>query len=189
VPEPRGVPAFDPLRVRMQRDRLRRAVLRRRRVMAAGLAVTAAALAATGAGDATGAADPSSAGAQAGARPGAGDSGSARSPGRHPAGPPAARIVSAPVRIADAATVGLLRPGDLVDVIATPVSPADGVTVGSRPPHARIVATGVRVEEIPDPDGDGSIEGGALLVLSVPRAVAADLASAGAVSQLTVALC
>ncbi|MCF3962085.1 hypothetical protein L1885_10465, partial [Streptomyces fuscigenes] len=53
VPEPRGVPAFDPLRPHAQRDRLRRAVLRRRRVMAAGLAVTAAALAAASARGAT----------------------------------------------------------------------------------------------------------------------------------------
>ncbi|MGQ4515082.1 RcpC/CpaB family pilus assembly protein [Streptomyces sp. DW26H14] len=157
--------------------------------MAAGLAVTAAALAATGAG-ATGTARPLPPGPHAGPRPGAGGrSGPAEAPGTSPPEPPGGRIVSAPVRIADAATVALLHPGDLVDVIATPVSPTGDTGSGRREPTARIVATSARVERIPDAGADGAIEGGALLVLSVPRAVAAELASAGAVSQLAVTLC
>ncbi|WP_329457374.1 RcpC/CpaB family pilus assembly protein [Streptomyces sp. NBC_01497] len=188
MPEPRGVPAFDPVRVRGQRDRLRRAVLRRRRVMAAGLAVTAAAFAATGAGGATGSADPLPTGPEASPRPSATES-PRRATGAPPTDRAAGRTVAAPVRVADAATVGLLQPGDRIDVIATPVPPASAVDGARREQKARIVATGARVVEIPDTDTDASIEGGALLVLSVTRAVAADLASAAAVSQLTVTLC
>ncbi|XIE78885.1 hypothetical protein AB6O49_14025 [Streptomyces sp. SBR177] len=55
VPPPCGLPAFDPLRVRGARLRLRRALRRRRRAPAAVLAMTAATLAAAGA---AGADDP-----------------------------------------------------------------------------------------------------------------------------------
>lgn len=123
-PRPAGVgaaalwgAAFAPLRVRGGGGRrLRRAVWRQRRAMAAGLALTAAALAATGltGGDGGG-----------GAADGAG--GSAPEGERRPV-----QLVSAPVRIADAATVRLLRPGDRVDVIAGEGSGAD----------ARVVAKG-----------------------------------------------
>jgi hypothetical protein len=102
-------------------------------------------------------------------------------------------MASAPVRIADAATVRLLRRGDLVDVIATPTSQLGGA---EHDPGARVVAAGARVTEIPDPaDGSGPkgrqtpTEAGALVVLSVPRATAAALAGAGAVSPLAVTLC
>lgn len=85
--------------------------------------------------------------------------------------------VTAPVRIADAATVRLLRPGDRVDVVA-----ADN---GG---DARVVATGARVTEVPEAASEVA-EGGALVVLSVPRATAARLAGAGATSRLAVTLC
>ncbi|WP_160159739.1 RcpC/CpaB family pilus assembly protein [Streptomyces sp. WAC05374] len=166
VPETCGVPQFAPLRVRGGRHRLRRAVRRRRRAMAAGLAMTAAALAASASGSrGPGEAQPP--------RP-------AAAPEREPR---AAELVSAPVRIADGATVRLLRPGDLVDVIASPGSPsADGDD------EARVVARGARVEKVPQ-SGDEPADGGALVVLSVPRATATALAGAGTTSRLAVTLC
>ncbi|MEW1722534.1 hypothetical protein, partial [Streptomyces sp. NPDC093109] len=102
------------------------------------------------------------------------------------AGPPPARrrahrppgMVSAPVRIADAATVRLLRRGDRVDVIAG----AEGES------EARVVAEGARVSEIPRVR-EGLTDGGALIVLSVPRATAVALAGASATSRLAVTLC
>lgn len=162
------MPVFTPLRVRgghhWQRTRLRRVLRRRRRALAAGLAVTAAALAAWG----------------------------PRAPvGAEPRGVPVPRprhasppvdMVSAPVRIADAETVRLLEPGDCVDVIAAANSPVD------TGPDARVVATGARVAEVPRAR-EGFPEGGALIVLSVPRPVAATLAGAGTTSRLAVTLC
>ncbi|MDX2728720.1 MULTISPECIES: hypothetical protein [unclassified Streptomyces] len=168
APPPCGVPAFAPLRVRGGGGRrLRRAVWRQRRAMAAGLALTAAALATTGltGGDGGhGAADPAGGPAPEGERR-------------------QVQLVSAPVRIADPATVRLLRPGDRVDVIAGGGSGAD----------ARVVAKGARVAAVPRTAGDGFIEGpaegGALVVLSVPRSTAASLAGAGISARLAVTLC
>jgi Flp pilus assembly protein CpaB len=86
------------------------------------------------------------------------------------------------VRIADAATVRLLRPGDRVDVIAAAEQTA---AAGG---GARVVARGALVTELPEP-GDGVAESGALVVLSVPRATAARLVGAGATARLAVTLC
>jgi hypothetical protein len=149
--------------------------------MAAGLAVTAAALAASGAGGAARTAGGvfdagSGAEATAGAVP------VAPVPRRQPP-----RMVSAPVRIADAATVRLLRRGDRVDVIAAPASPAPMGGAGKEQ-EARIVASGARVTGIPGEAG-AAPDGGALIVLSVPRATAAELAGASATSQLAVTVC
>ncbi|WTO77468.1 hypothetical protein OG729_22785 [Streptomyces sp. NBC_00210] len=163
APEPLGVPPFTPVRVRGGAHRLRRAMRRRRRALAAGLAMTAAALAASGARGADGAEAGAPTAVQRERRP-------------------AAEMVSAPVRIADAATVRLLRPGDRVDVIAAADSPAGEAS------KARVVASGARVTQVPmarEPVGDG----GALVVLSVPRAIAAALAGAGATSRLAVTVC
>ncbi|MEV6574358.1 hypothetical protein [Streptomyces sp. NPDC051577] len=141
-------------------DRLRRALRRRRRAGAAGLAVVAALLAVGGT-----EARASRGGAPPEAKP-----------------PPAVvRMVSAPVRIADAATVRLLRPGDRVDVVAA-----------ERAGPPRVVAEAARVARVPDPEpaqgvGDGA--GGALVVLSVPRETARALVGAGSVSRLAVTLC
>ncbi|MEU1122785.1 RcpC/CpaB family pilus assembly protein [Streptomyces sp. NPDC005899] len=110
------------------------------------------------------------------------------------------RLVSAPVRIADAAAVGLLRPGDRVDVLAA----YEGE------PKARLVARDVRITRIPrgqdgsgaddsGPDGSGPARAdapyggadagsGALVVLAVPRATAAALAGAGVSGTLVVAV-
>ncbi|MEU8706010.1 hypothetical protein [Streptomyces sp. NPDC048565] len=120
-PAPCGVPPFGPLRVRGGGGRRLRRVLRgQRRALAAGFALASAVLAASGA---------------------VGERGAAAVAGSAPPGPdrPAVQLVSAPVRIADAATVGLLRPGDRVDVIAA----GDGGT------EAEVVARDVRVAEVP----------------------------------------
>ncbi|MEU4652674.1 hypothetical protein AB0G32_01775 [Streptomyces sp. NPDC023723] len=168
------VPHFAPVRVRGGRHQLRRLLRHRRRAVAAGLAVTAAALVA------------------AGPHPGADADRDDRRARGHPVSGRAPqravpRLVSAPVRIADAATVRLLRPGDRVDVVA-------GGTAGG----ATVVARGARVTEVPqsvpaalDSDGTdgGGGAGGALVVLSVPRDTAARLVGAGAGSRLAVTLC
>jgi Flp pilus assembly protein CpaB len=87
--------------------------------------------------------------------------------------------VTAPVRIADAATVRLLRPGDRVDVIAAEETVSGG--------DARVVARGARVTKVPEPL-EGASGTGALVVLSVPRATAARLAGASATARLAVTL-
>jgi hypothetical protein len=188
-----AVPRFGPVRVaRDGRYRLRRSVRRRRRSMAAGLALTAAALAA---------AAPSG---QGSARPA--PSPATTAGGRYEPSRPA--TVSAPVRIADAAAVRLLHPGDRVDVLATP-APDAARRRGTGDP-ARVIARGVRVAAVPglrddgppgargypetgEPDsgafGGGPAGGGALVVLTVPRAAAAALTGAGATSRLAVTLC
>ncbi|MFF2846746.1 RcpC/CpaB family pilus assembly protein [Streptomyces sp. NPDC058001] len=159
----------------------------RRRVMAAVLAVTAVALITTGAREAPGP------GREAGAR----ETTHAQARGQTAAAlegdPRAPELVSAPVRITDAATVRLLRPGDRIDVVAA--GGADGAATGDG--AARVVASGVRVVEVPEPPegtgvagtGDIATEGGALVVLAVPRATATRLAGAGATSRLVVTLC
>ncbi|MFE2559808.1 hypothetical protein ACFXGT_28035 [Streptomyces sp. NPDC059352] len=162
------VPAFEPVRSGGARRgplrALRRALGRGRRTPAVLVALTVAALAATSAGSGSGAAPP----------------GPTVTPRARP--PAAVRMVSAPVRIADAETVRLLRPGDRVDVIAAPNSPMGGAG------QAHVVATGARVAEVPR-SGETRSDGGALVVLSVPRSTAAALAGAGVTSQLAVTLC
>ncbi|MFD6292734.1 hypothetical protein [Streptomyces sp. NPDC060205] len=162
VPGTCQVPHFAPVRVRGGRYQLRRLVRCRRRALAAGLALTAAALVAAG---------PQEVGAR----------------GAGPARPVvdsvrerrAVEMVTAPVRIADGATVRLLRAGDRVDVVA-----AGQTTAGD----ARVVARGARVTKVPEAL-EGVSEGGALVVLSVPRRTAARLAGAGVTSRLAVTLC
>jgi hypothetical protein len=154
------VPHFAPVRVRGGRYALQRLVRQRRRAVAAGLAVTAAALVAAGPRDTDGARG-------------------------HPVADPvrrhrAAQTVSAAVRIADGATVALLRPGDRVDVVAAPQTAAGG--------DARVVARGARVTKVPEPL-DEAAGSGALVVLAVPRPTAARLAGAGATARLAVIVC
>ncbi|MEU0300163.1 RcpC/CpaB family pilus assembly protein [Streptomyces sp. NPDC006175] len=170
-PAPCGVPSFGPLRVRGGGGRRLRRVLRgQRRALAAGFALASAVLAASGL---------------------SGERGAAAAGGDGPPGPDRrpVRLVSAPVRIADAATVRLLRPGDRVDVIAA----SDGE------PRARVVARDVRVAEVPRgagdveapfpaADGGTGVGHGALVVLSVERDTAAALAGAGASGRLAVAV-
>ncbi|WP_406059122.1 hypothetical protein [Streptomyces sp. NBC_01077] len=170
VPAACVVPPFEPLRVRGTRHRLRRALRRGRWAPAALLALVAAALAVASGGPPAG--TPA-------ARP-PGDQIASTAARARPS--VAVRLVSAPVRIADAATVRLLRPGDRVDVIAAPNSPLGGEG------EARVVATGARVAEVPHP-GETRSDGGALVVLSVPRSTATALAGAGVTSQLAVTVC
>ncbi|MGW7079529.1 hypothetical protein [Streptomyces sp. NPDC054866] len=167
-PPPCPVPHFSPVLVRGGRHRLRRLLRHRRRAMAAGLAVTAAALVAAGPRDAER------------VRP-QGHPAATASPSRESERERrAAAHVTAPVRIADAETVRLLHRGDRVDVVAS-----DGSA-------SRVVAAGARVTEVPEPQEDvaeSAAEVGALVVLSVPRATAARLAGAGAGMRLAVTLC
>ncbi|MEU3659390.1 RcpC/CpaB family pilus assembly protein [Streptomyces sp. NPDC032940] len=169
------MPHFPPVRVRGGRHRLHRLVRHRRRAVAAGLAVTAAALVAAGPSPGTGAQD----GGRARGHP-VSDGARER---------PAARRVAAPVRIADAATVRLLTPGDRVDVVASEEGAGGGVSV---------IARAARVVQVPEPDagarGDavpeaGVSEAGALVVLSVPPATAHRLVGASARARLAVTLC
>ncbi|MFF5013566.1 hypothetical protein [Streptomyces sp. NPDC001165] len=160
------VPPFAPVRVRGGRYQLQRLVRHRRRALAAGLAVTAAALVAAGPRTTS---EPHRAERVRG----------------HPVTEPARRhgavdMVTAPVRISDAATVRLLRPGDRVDVIAAEDPSAGG--------GARVLARGVRVTRVPEPL-EGASESGALVVLSVPRTTAARLVGASATARLAVTLC
>ncbi|MGV9878938.1 RcpC/CpaB family pilus assembly protein [Streptomyces sp. NPDC003006] len=157
------VPHFSPVRVRGGHPRLRRLLRHRRRALAVGLAMTAAALAAS-------APPPPDTGRPRGSAAAADPS----------AQPPPSEAVTAPVRIADAAAVGLLRPGDRVDVIAAEGPPGSGA-------KPRVVAAGARVSEVPE-QVEGSAESGALVVLSVPRDTAARLAGAGASARLAVTL-
>ncbi|WP_330282588.1 hypothetical protein [Streptomyces sp. NBC_00588] len=161
APAPCEIPHFAPVRVRGGRFRLQRLVRHRRRAVAAALAVTAAALVAAG---------PRDAGPAARGHPAADPA-----PGHR-----AVRMVAAPVRISDAETVRLLRPGDRVDVVAAQETAAGG--------DARVVARGVRVTKVPEPleDASGS---GALVVLSVPRSTAAHLAAASNTARLAVIVC
>lgn len=170
VPAPCEVPHFAPVRVRGGRYQLRRLVRHRRRALAVGLAVTAAAIVAAGPRRAAG--PPPDVG-QVRGHP------VAAAPVR---GRPAVEMVTAPVRIADAATVRLLRPGDRVDVIAAEESPTGT--------DARVVARRARVTQVPRASTaqDSVAEGGALVVLSVPRATASRLAGAGVTARLAVTL-
>ncbi|MCI0384522.1 RcpC/CpaB family pilus assembly protein [Streptomyces sp. CNQ085] len=119
------------------------------------------------------------------ARPAAGEAPAAPAPPPSADGRDGGTTVDAPVRIPDAEAVRLLRPGDRVDVLATP----DGGPAG----RARTIARNVRVTAVPEPAsgpeaGPGGREG-ALVVLSVSRPAAARLAGAAAHSLLAVTLC
>ncbi|MFE2604203.1 hypothetical protein ACFXDI_12800 [Streptomyces mirabilis] len=176
APPIREVPQFAPVHVRGGRYGLRRLTRHKRRAVAAGLAVTAAALVAAGPGDAGRArGHPTAAPPSTSASTPMSSSSPSPSATASVRGRDAVETVAAPVRIADAATVRLLRPGDRVDVIA-----ADGGSEG------RVVAAGARVAEVPD---FAATESGALVVLSVPRATAARLAGAGTTARLAVTLC
>ncbi|MFF0852314.1 hypothetical protein ACFYVM_14835 [Streptomyces sp. NPDC003280] len=166
APATREVPPFVPVRVRGGRYGVERLVRRRGRALAAGLVVTAAALVAAG---------PRTAG-----EPHRADRARGHPVTRSVPAPRASDPVTAPVRIADAATVRLLRPGDRVDVIAAGDASAGGA--------ARVLVRGARVTEVPEPLVEAA-ENGALVVLSVPRSTAARLVGASATARLAVTLC
>lgn len=155
-----AVPDFGVIRVGRYRVRHRlRAALRRRRLLLLATAVLCAALSAL-------------------AWPGRHSPKAAGQPGVHARARPApsAHRVLVPVRIADPASVRLLRPGDRVDVLA-----ADD-TGGP----ARVVAHRARVRKIPDVGERG--RDGALVVLRVPHTAAARLAGAATHTSLSVTL-
>ncbi|MET7653302.1 RcpC/CpaB family pilus assembly protein [Streptomyces sp. NPDC005486] len=182
------VPSFAPVRVRGGRYRLGRLVRSRRRALALGLAVTAIALVAAGPGDgAPGRGQPGEGASRADARRGAHARAQASASARQH-GFRAVEKVTAPVRIADAATVRLLRPGDRVDVIAAEQTATGGV--GGTGVDARVVAHGALVTKVPEPLDStvGAADDGALVVLSVPRSTAARLAGASATARLAVTL-
>jgi Flp pilus assembly protein CpaB len=85
-----------------------------------------------------------------------------------------------PVRVAEAAAAALVRPGDRIDVLGTPVDTA-GVASGAT--DAVEVATGVRVLAVLR--GDEVADGVVLLVAAAPAA-ARRLAGAAARHRLTV---
>lgn len=91
-------------------------------------------------------------------------------------------LVAAPVRVADAATVRLLRPGDVVDVLAA------GGTEAVEP--ARLVAAAVRVVTVPREAGDAfeAGSGGGLVLLATSSSTAARLAGAAVTERLSVVL-
>lgn len=153
------MPQFAPLRVRDGRFRLRRTAWNRRRAAAAGLAMTAAALAASGLREAGSGAGPEARRVVDPVAVRAAPPGSAATPvgAPRPGRRASPDVVAVPVRIADGATVRLLRPGDRVDVIAVPFAPA-GTAADDGGPAARVVATGVRVRAVP---GAGQRPGGA----------------------------
>ncbi|MEU5839490.1 hypothetical protein ABZ820_38350 [Streptomyces diacarni] len=172
------MPDFPPVRAGRGR-RPSRGALGRRRVFSAALAVSAAGLAAVAGGSTPADGTDGGQGSGKGDRPGiARRSGTEKSVTERGA---AASPVSAPVRIADPATVRLLSPGDRVDVLAS----------GSKGDAARIVATGARVAQVPKTgdtvSGDGAE--GSLIVVVVPRRTAAALAGAAAESRMAVTLC
>jgi Flp pilus assembly protein CpaB len=95
--------------------------------------------------------------------------------------------VAAPVRIADAAAVHLVQPGDIVDVLAAGAG-ADGTATAM----ARPVAEAVPVVTIPSTDGSalrGSTdEQGALVVVVTSPDTAARLAAAAVTDRLSLVI-
>lgn len=185
-PSTNSVPHFPPILPGRGRRRLRRA-LRSRRALGVVLALSAVLLfALTLDGGA-----PARTEQAARAAPTAPDPPPDATPDPAPApAPERARgpSVTTAVRISDPATVQLLSPGDRVDVLATPAFPAHTDAADATPRPARRIAHRVRVAQIPDASGGGQDEAtqGALVVLAVSPATAADLAGAAVDSHLAV---
>ncbi|MFI8852601.1 hypothetical protein [Streptomyces sp. 891-h] len=175
-----AVPDFPPVRAGGGRRRLRRGAPGRRRVLSVALAVCAAGLAVAAPDSGATAGGDAASGGGGGRTSGAASGGRGVERSVTQEGAPTAPV-SAPVRIADPATVRLLSPGDRIDVLAST----------SKTASARVVAAGVRVAHVPKyrdtVSGDGAE--GALIVVVVPRRTAAALAGAAAKSRLAVTLC
>ena len=88
-------------------------------------------------------------------------------------------LLAVPVRIADPGAVSIARPGELVDLIAAPVNGQ-----GAAGP----IATGVPVLAVPPHTEGGLHADGALLVVAVTAAQAADLAEAAVTARISVAV-
>ena len=92
-----------------------------------------------------------------------------------------AGLVAAPVRLADLAVAVLVRPGDRVDVLATPPG-ADSADVVAG--HALVLATPVRA----GPAADTARGESGVLLVAVDPPTAARLAAASTTSTVTVSL-
>jgi Flp pilus assembly protein CpaB len=93
-------------------------------------------------------------------------------------------LVATPVRVADAESVRLVRPGDVVDVLAAGADPVSA---------ARLVAAAAPVLTVPRPPGDdvfGASFGGegGLVVLATTSETAARLAGAAVTERLSLVL-
>ncbi|MGH8824135.1 MAG: Flp pilus assembly protein CpaB [Jiangellaceae bacterium] len=88
-------------------------------------------------------------------------------------------LVATPVRVADPGVVGLIRPGDRVDLLAAPASGGGEATV---------VAGRVPVLAVPVRPDQGVLAEGALVVVAATVGQAAALAQAAVSSRLSVAL-
>lgn len=90
--------------------------------------------------------------------------------------------VAVPVRLADDGVTALLRPGDVVDVVASDEDPAN------RTASARVVAAGVHVLVVPSTASATSLgppaSSGPLVVVAATPASALDLAGAQAGSRV-----
>jgi Flp pilus assembly protein CpaB len=95
-----------------------------------------------------------------------------------------AGAVAVPLRFADAGVVALLRPGDRVDVLASPVTPGDPSARAGPVPEARVVASDVAVLLVAPADPATPADG-ALVVLACAPSVARVLAAAGATDRLS----
>ena len=103
-------------------------------------------------------------------------------------GDAAGALVQVPVRIADREAVGLLRPGDVVDVLGAGQPEAGG---GSPfPSSARLLASAVRVVTVPRTAGSATaVTGdGALVLLATSASTASRLAGAAVTDRLSVVL-
>jgi Flp pilus assembly protein CpaB len=96
-------------------------------------------------------------------------------------------LVAAPVRIADAASVRLVAPGDIVDVLA-----AGPGADGSAPSTARLVAAAVPIVTIPpaggSPLGETDVGLGALVVVVTTSETAARLAAAAVTDRISLVI-
>lgn len=88
-------------------------------------------------------------------------------------------LLAVPVRISDPGAVTIARPGELIDLIAAPV---DGQG------EARPIALRVPVLAIPAQTEGGLHADGALIIVAVSPAQAADLAEAAVSARLSVAI-
>lgn len=100
-------------------------------------------------------------------------------------------LVAAPVRIADAASVTLLRPGDLVDVLSSGAPgglAADGLVQAPAAASAVVVAAATTVLTMPTGGPEGLGGEGALVLLAVRPDVATALARAAVTGRLSYTL-
>ena len=92
-------------------------------------------------------------------------------------------LVAAPVRLADAATAGLVQVGDVVDILVAIAPPDLGEPAPATAGTARVVATRLRVLAVPAPADRG--EDGALVVVAAQASEAGALAQAAVLGRLS----